>query len=366
MIAPLSRLRQLIKDNKLDAALISSIPNIIYLTNYSGFSKEEREAYILILKDKQYIFTDGRYTEAVKTLIPDFKLIEISGKLSAKDAIKILVKKHSVKEIGFEGYNITHLEHKGLAKALGKISHVDLRSLRIIKTPNKISKIENACKLGDKTFDYILKQIKLGVSEKEIASKIEIFIKENGADISFSPIVAFGKNSAVPHHVPTTYKLQPNSIVLLDFGVKLNNYCSDMTRTIFFGKADAKFKKMYQTVLNAQQKAIDFLTSSFNSPASATKDMKASDIDSIAREHIISSGYKTIPHSLGHGIGLEVHEAPSLSPKSKDILKEGMVFSVEPGIYIPNFGGVRIEDLVVLEKKGPRLLTHSQKALIEL
>lgn len=364
MITPLTKLRKEIAKTPpaggLDAILISSIPNIIYLTNYSGFSKEEREAYLFITKDSQYILTDGRYSEAVKTLIPDFKLIEISSKTSATQTLKKLVKQHKIKKIGFEGHNINHLEHKKLTQTVGKMSHVVLHSLRIIKNPDEISKIEKACKLGDKTFNYILKEIKLGISEKELAIKIEIFIKENLADISFPPIVAFGKNSALPHHVPTTYKLQPNSIVLLDFGVKLNNYCSDMTRTIFFCKAPAEFKKTYNTVLESQKLAIDSISRCH------AEFISTSQIDKVARDYIISKGYPTIPHSLGHGIGLEVHEAPSLSPKSKDILKEGMVFSIEPGIYIPNFGGVRIEDLVVLEKSGPRLLTHSPKTLIEL
>ncbi|MDP2585725.1 MAG: M24 family metallopeptidase, partial [Candidatus Levybacteria bacterium] len=178
--------------------------------------------------------------------------------------------------------------------------------------------------------------------------------------------VGFGKNSAVPHHQATNNKLTNNEIVLLDFGVKLDNYCSDMTRTVFFGKASAEFKKMYETVLKAQSKAIEFLNTKYLIHNTSKQKIIASDIDNIARKHIISSGYKTIPHSLGHGIGLEVHEKPSLSPKSKDILKKGMVFSIEPGIYIPNFGGVRIEDLVVLEKGKLRLLTHSPKNFIEL
>jgi len=149
---------------------------------------------------------------------------------------------------------------------------------------------------------------------------------------------------------------------LLDFGVKYQNYCSDMTRTIFFGKADEKFKKMYRTVLNAQQLTIEQL----NNLTIAKKQIKASYVDNIARKHITDQGFPTIPHSLGHGIGIEVHEQPRLSPKSKDILKEGMVFSIEPGIYIQGYGGVRIEDLVVLEKNASRLLTHSPKHLIEI
>jgi Xaa-Pro aminopeptidase len=364
MINLLSKVREELRKNSLDAALISSISNIIYLTKYSGFcfSKEEREAFLFITKKFQYVLTDGRYSQAVKTLIPNFKLIETSYKLSVTNALKNLAEKHKIKKIGFEGHDITHLEHIKLTKTLGKISHVDLGSLRIIKTSEEISKIKNACKMGDEAFTYILKKIRLAISEKEIAYEIELFIKRQGGDISFPPIVAFGKNPALPHHMSGNDKLRSNQIILLDFGVKLNSYCSDMTRTVFFGSANAELTKMYDTVLESQSRAINYLKSSIINH----KSISAKNVDKIARDHITSKGYPSIPHSLGHGIGLEVHEAPSLSLNSKDTLKEGMVFSIEPGIYIPNFGGIRIEDLVVLTKNGPKLLTHSPKNLIEL
>ncbi len=363
MITPLTELKELLVKNKLDAVLISSISNIIYLTDYSGFSKEEREAYLFITQNQQYTLTDGRYIQAVKTLIPNFKLIEISSTNSAKDILKKLKIKHKIKRLGVEENNLTHKEYKELSACFndlpaGKagLNHFSLNNLRAIKNGKEISAVEKACKLGDKTFAYILKKIKLGVSEKEVANEIEFFIKKHGADISFRPIVAFGKNSAIPHHVSThnSKLLTHNSIVLLDFGVKLNNYCSDMTRTVFFGKPTLEQKRMYQTVLEAQKFAISRCHAEF---------ISASQVDNVARDYIISKGYKTIPHSVGHGIGIDVHEAPHLSPNSKDILKEGMVFSIEPGIYSPNFGGVRIEDLVVLEKNNVRLLTHSPHLL---
>lgn len=357
MITSLSKIKQDLIKNNSDAILISSIPNIIYLTGYSGFSKDEREAYLVITKNEQYILTDGRYSHAAKTLISDFKLIEICSENSLSKILQNLKLKHKIKNLGIEDDNIKVSEHKVLKKYFGDTYHYGgTNNLRIIKNKDEILKIEKSCKLGDKTFDYILRNIKLGITEKELAFKIEFFIKKNGGDISFPPIVAYGANSANPHHLPTAKQLIKNSIILLDFGAKLDNYCSDMSRTIFFGKPTTEQKSIYKTVLCAQQKAIDSLA----------MDIKASEIDKIARDYITSQGYKTIPHSLGHGVGIEVHESPHLSPKSKDMLKEGMVFSVEPGIYIPNLGGVRIEDLVVLTKNGPRLLTHSPKNLIEL
>lgn len=369
----LSHVKNLIVKNNLGAVLVSSISNITYLTGFSNFSKDEREAFLLIVAQPQglthktpgvtgYILTDGRYSEAVRKQVKDFELIEISSELSLEKALKNLAKKYNIKKLGFEGHNISFLEHKKLSKYFNNIYYLSISNLRSVKTPDEISKIDKACALGDKTFKYILKKIKAGVSEKEIAFEIEFFIKKQGTDISFPSIVAFGKNSSVPHHVPTNNHLTNNQIVLLDFGVKLNNYCSDMTRTVFFGKATGEQKKMYETVLEAQQKAIELLNTKYK----IQNTLKASEVDRIARDYIISKGYKTIPHNLGHGIGLEVHESPRLSPLSKDILKENMVFSIEPGIYIPGFGGIRIEDLVVLEKSGPRLLTSSPKRIIEL
>jgi Xaa-Pro aminopeptidase len=223
-----------------------------------------------------------------------------------------------------------------------------------------VSKIEKACKLGDETFNYILKNIKIGETEKQIACKIRKFIKKHNGKISFRPIVAFGKNSANIHNIPTDNKLKRNQIILLDFGVKLEDYCSDMTRTIFSGELTKKQKKIYETVLEAQKKSLETL----NAKYLTHNTIKAFDVDKAAREHIVSKGYRTIPHGVGHGIGKKVHEGFHISPKSRNILKEGMIFSIEPGIYIKNFGGVRIEDLVVLEKSGPRLLTHSPKHII--
>lgn len=230
---------------------------------------------------------------------------------------------------------------------------------------NRIASIENACNLGDKTFDYLLTKIKEGVSEKELAMEIKFFIKKQEANISFPPIVAFGKNSYDPHHKPThnSRLTTHNSIVLLDFGVKLNNYCSDMTRTVFFGKPTSEQKRMYQTVFDAQNKAIRSL---IDKDAPCARSILAKHIDKVARDYITSKGYPTIPHSLGHGIGLKVHEPPKISPKSKDILKTGMVFTIEPGIYIEGFGGVRIEDVLLLESFGPRFLTNSTKEIINI
>ena len=361
----LKNLKKIFTEKKLNALLVTNVSNITYLTGYANFSKDEREAYLLITKNKQYVITDGRYAEAVLIHIPRFELIERTIKNSLKNIFKNLAKKHKIKKIGIEENNVTVNEHAFLKKYFESLKNFSLSNLRSIKEHGEIDAIEKACQLGDKAFEYILKKIKKGVTEKEIAFEIELFIKKLGAELSFPSIVAFGKNSSVPHHQTSDQRLTTNDqIVLLDFGVKLNNYCSDMTRTVFFGKPTSEQRKIYQTVLTAQQKAIEHLGRwRSNDFGSSEVLLKAKDIDKTAHDYIIAKDYPTIPHNLGHGTGLEIHEAPRLSPKSKDILKPGMVFSIEPGIYIPGFGGVRIEDLVVLEPTGPRLLTKSPRDL---
>lgn len=350
--------------NDVDAVLITSTAHIIFLTGYSNFSKDEREAYLLLTKNQKYIFTDARYLEAIRMIgeIGEIKVEEISGRVGMDQHLKKLAQKHQIKSLGIEGYSLTVEELRKFEKVLPDIRQVKLNHIRSIKSADEVSKIESACQLGDKAFEFFIKKIKLGISEKELAFEYEMFIRKNGADISFETIVAFGANSSIPHHQTGDTKLKVGDFVKLDFGVRSKNYCSDMTRTVFYGHASSKQKKIYQTVLDAQKKAAEFLDDKIKSGKKVT----GKEVDKIARDFIIAKGFPSIPHSLGHGIGLEVHEPPILSPKSKDELLEGMVFSIEPGIYIPGYGGVRIEDLYLIEKNGLRQLTNSSNVFIEV
>lgn len=367
-------LKDLLK--KCDVLLISSRGNIIYFTSYSNFSETERECFLLITHSKQYLITDKRYSDALLQIAKDFEVMDTGAlRFITKDA-KDFFEKEKIKTVGFEDYDLTVSEHSKL-KRIASTRPIDLRNPRIIKQEHEIENIKNACIIGDKAFSFIIKQIKVGITEQELAFALENYVKQKGADFSFKPIVAFGKNSSIPHHMTGKNKLKRNQIVLLDFGVKVNNYCSDMTRTVFFGKADEKFKKIHKTVLEAQQKAIHYINNFYSSSEErrnrevssrlrSNNNLLARDIDKIARDYIVKQGYPTIPHSLGHGVGIEVHESPHLSPNSKDKIKKGMVFSVEPGIYIPGFGGIRIEDLVLVTKNGAELISHANREIIEI
>ncbi|OGH06691.1 MAG: hypothetical protein A2W22_02250 [Candidatus Levybacteria bacterium RBG_16_35_11] len=228
-----------------------------------------------------------------------------------------------------------------------------------IRSSREIEDIKKACRISDLAFNFILKKIKIGISEKELAKILSKFLRKKSGGISFRTIVAFGKNSSEVHHKVTNQKLKLSDVIMLDFGAKVNGVCSDITRTVFFGKATDEQKKVYQTVLKAQEKALKYLKSSIMNQELC----RGFDVDKIARDYIQKQGFPNIPHGLGHAIGRSVHQGPRLSPKSKFFLKPGMVFTIEPAIYLRNFG-VRIEDDILIAEKGIETLSKSPKKLL--
>ncbi len=350
--------RELTREDKIDGLLVSNVVNIFYLTGFTSFDPAEREGFLLITKNENYIFTDGRYSEAVIRNIKGFTLLETTTEKPFIENLKEIVSKLKLKKVGFEEHNLSVAEYEAISKTVRlSPSGLLVEKLRQTKEDLEIEKIKHACKLTDDAFEFILTRLKPGATELQIVKELEDMFWKSGATPSFDPIVAFGPNSSLPHHKSGNTKLNKNQAVLMDFGVKLDGYCSDFTRTIFFGKAENKFKDMYYAVKNSQQAAFDYLAK--------TKNPTLEEADKAARDHIVSKGFPSIPHSLGHGIGIEVHEFPRLSPKSKEKAKNNIVFSIEPGIYLPGIGGVRIEDLVLF-KFGPKLLTHSNRDLIEI
>lgn len=360
-----SRIKQLqaeLSNFDIEALLITSPYNIAYLTGIHAFSIEEREARILVTKLDVILFTDARYIQMVKEIAPFVTLIEISSKDPFIGTLARLLDKNVIKNMGFEEENITYKE---IADIEEKVQNTELiptfdiaEGLREVKDNDEVENIRKACELSDRAFDYIVKKIKPGITELEVKRELENFMRSQDGSLSFESIVAFGKNSAIPHHVSNETILNANDIILLDFGAKVDGYCSDMTRTIIVGKADEKFQKMYRATREAQEVSIESLKTHMQEGFESKRPAE------LANSHLKASGFTEIPHGLGHGVGLQVHENPSLSPYSDMKLSPGMIVTVEPGVYIPEFGGVRIEDTILVTTDGIELLTKSDKNLI--
>jgi len=352
--------------NKVDAFLVFkleeiSLSNLRYLTNFSG-----SVGIFLQTKNKEYLLVDDRYTErAKKEKFKRVKVISITKSSFLEEIIKIS-KKEKIKKLGLESflpYELIRRWRKRLRKE--KIKLIVFPSItfqiRKIKSKEEIEILKKAQEISDKIYEEILDYLQPGKqTEKEISFKIkELAIKKYGAeDISFEPIVAFGDGSAIPHYQTENKKIGTNGALLIDFGVKYKGYISDMTRTIWIGKKiDPDFKKVYEIVLTAQNLAIEKCI--FN------EKLKSQEVDKAARDYINSTKFKNLfLHSTGHGIGMDVHELPFLSPFSKDILEGQEVVTIEPGIYIKGKWGVRIEDTIVT-KSGINL-TKSPKDLLIL
>ncbi len=349
-------------DHEIEGLLITSSYNIAYLTGIHAFSIEEREARMIVTKKNTYLFTDARYTQMVKDMAPFVSLIEISTENPfSKTSLEILTNEN-IKQLGFEEENITYKEAADFEEKLTDIDMVPteevVENIRIVKDNDEIEKIRQACALSDRGFRFIQKHLKPGVTELEIKILLENFIRSEGGSTSFESIVAFGKNAAIPHHLSTNEKLQTSDCVLLDFGAKIDGYCSDMTRTVFVGKPDEKFQKMYTATKGAQEVAMDYLRTHMK------KGFEINKAQELANSHLKTKGFPNIPHAIGHGVGLQVHELPYVSPFADEDLVPGMVITNEPGVYIPNLYGVRIEDTVLITQNGVEVLTKSPKELV--
>lgn len=346
-------LREKMKMMDMQGMIVSNPTNIRYLTDIKA------EGILLITRKENIFLTDGRYIEEVNsTLTIDDEIIVYEFKdFNQYDYENFFV---FCENVGFEEDHVTYLKYKEFMHKY-KINNLQetegaIESQRVIKDEQEIENIKRACQITDNCFKYLLQFIKVGQTEKEIALEIEKYFKLHGADgVSFDPIVASGKNSSKPHAVPTNKKIDLGDVITLDFGCKYNGYCSDMTRTIFVGYIPEKVKPIYDLVLKNQLQV--------------EKDLKeGSNIKNVFR--IVENDFKLhgygLIHSLGHGVGLDIHEYPYLSEKNDNSLKEKMVITNEPGIYIPGEFGVRIEDTVLITKTGCINLTKSDKNYIVL
>jgi Xaa-Pro aminopeptidase len=353
MISRLQKLRTEFQSLGIDAFLVTFQPHLRYLSGFSGSS-----GLGLISSRSAYLLTDGRYRSQVKQEVNGWNIrITANGFLKEIQHKKLL---HAGMRVGFDGNNTAVEFYRHLKKMFPKIKFLPkvgvIEKIAAVKDADEIKKIKQAIAITDQTFSAILEIIQPGMTELDVAAEISYQQRKRGAEAdAFEAIVASGERSALPHGRATSKKLQRGELVTLDFGCISQGYHSDLTRTIVLGKPNTEAKKIYHIVLEAQKKAI----------AAAKSNMKTKDLDAVAREYIKQSGYgKYFQHSLGHGIGLQIHESPRISASSKEILESGNVVTIEPGVYIPKFCGVRIEDDIVITNGGCEVLTHSPKHLI--
>lgn len=350
------RVKEVLKKLSLGAVLISNGNNMRYISGFAG-----ETGYVYISEKRHAVITDFRYTIQAELEAKGYEVITI-GNGGYEEAINDVLRTDGITHLGFEAedtiYASYHKLKKGLdVKELVAISN-EITNMRRIKTPKELELIKKAEAIGDQVFTEILSYIKPNMTELQIAAQIEYLLKMNGGQaLSFSAIVASGVNSSMPHAVPSQKKIEMGDFLTMDFGCVYEGYCSDMTRTVVIGKASEKQKEIYNTVLKAQNAALDFLKAGY----------KGKEVDKIARDIIYGAGYEgCFGHGLGHSVGLHIHENPRLSMLEEDIILAGMTETVEPGIYVKGFGGVRIEDLVVVTETGCENYTFSDKKLIEL
>ena len=335
----------------VDTYLIFSEENRFYFTGFhSTFG------CVILSQEEKYFITDPRYASEASKYVRDFNVISTVGGAFYDDIEKIL-KKLDAKKVGFEDASMTVAEYERIKSRFADFEFVpssgDIALKRIVKTADEIEKIAQAEIVTQKALAKTLPLLKYGVSEKDISNEITYQMLAHGAEgLAFENIVAFGVNTANPHHHPSMKKLEKNDMVTFDIGAKVNGYCGDMTRTFCMGTPNETLAKIHRIVYEAQAYALENIKAG----------MSGREAHLLASEYILANGYgREFSHSLGHGIGVEVHEAPYLSPRSDYILEENMVVSVEPCIYLDGIGGVRIEDLVVIKDGGVVNLTNFDK-----
>lgn len=348
-------LRASIRDNNVDGIIVTKQQNWHYLSGFTGSN-----ALLLITSTENLLFTDFRYLEQAANEAPGFKIIKCTALVI--DALVEQVNSMGLKRIAFEDDSISYYEYTVYKERLSGIELVPLHQIvekiRWVKDQAEIEALKKAADITDKAFDYILNKIKPGVKEVEIALELEYFMRKNGAQKpAFDIIAASGFRGALPHGTASEKEIASGEFVVLDFGAVYEGYHADMTRTVVIGKPGSQHQQIYDLVLRAQKKAIDLIRPG----------VKCSTIDLAARDLITVEGYgANFGHSLGHSVGLEIHERPSFSPKDDTVLEPGMVLTVEPGVYLNGWGGVRIEDLILVTSGGCEILSKSPKELILL
>jgi Xaa-Pro aminopeptidase len=355
-VSRLQKLRQSLRQEELDVLVVSQPENRRYLSGFTGST-----GWLLISDSNASLAVDFRYVEQAKKEAPDFEVIHTKGDMA--NWLPKLASDLGFKKIGFEANQFPFASYHQLCKTISNGNgHYQLQlipttglveSLRAIKEPKELEFIIEAVKLADAAFEQAKVIIHPGITEADLAWELEKFLREKGSEsIPFNIIVASGSNSALPHAKPSERPILKGEPVVIDIGARVNGYCSDLSRTLFLGKEDKTFSKIYDIVLSAQLTAL----------ATIRANMSGEQADRLARTIVEQAGYSdAFGHGLGHGIGLEAHESPRLGPNSSDLLTEGMIFTIEPGIYIAGWGGIRIEDTVMMENGKVKSLTKADK-----
>ena len=340
------------------AAVVADPSNMFYLTGgYTG------EGMVFLSRNRRVIVTDFRYTEQAENQAPGYEVQMTEKDRSAFLVIAELAQSEGITCIRTETNYLSVDRFDKLRAALGEeISCVSLEEapqiLRQVKTPTEILAIRKACNITAEAFRAILPKIREGMTEKELQIELDFTMLKLGADTTaFDTIIAAGEHGSLPHAIPGNRAIRQGDMITMDFGAKVGNYCADMTRTVALGKPSEEMRRIYDTVLRAQMMCEDALSAGKN----------CYDIDKLARDYIDARGYAgRFGHGLGHSVGIDIHEEPRLSPSCQEILKAGVVITVEPGVYVPGVGGVRIEDTCLVRENGCEALTDAEKQLIIL
>jgi len=354
----LNKLRKVIKDSEFDAILLSGLENpkaaknLYYVTKYTG-----SYGFAIIGKNYQYFLSDFRYRDQVKKEVPNFTFIEIEGSLL--EALKQVIEKEKIQKLGFDK-KIRYSDYElycELGCKLIPMANV-VENLRVSKTENEIKLMKKACQITDEALTYVLKKIKVGMVERDIEVMLKNKMIELGADSTWERfIVASGVRGAMPHGMASDKVIQDGELVTFDIGCFYKGYSSDMTRTIAMGEVSQDLKNIYQIVYEAQKRGVEAAKAGITGKA----------LDSVCRDYITKAGYgQYFKHGTGHGLGLDVHEMPRVSQTNSLPLQKGACITIEPGIYITNLGGVRIEDDVILTEDGCFILNEFPKELITI
>lgn len=347
----LTKLREQMQKQELDSLLVTNPYNLRFITGFTGTA-----GLALITPNDAWFITDFRYTEQAGEQVKEFKVVQAQKGLL--DEVARIVQEAAVERLAFEQDYMTFATYSQyqdkLSATLEPVSGL-IEQLRMVKAPGEIDVLKAAAKIADDAFEHICTYIKPGMTELQVSNELEFFMRSQGAtSSSFDIIVASGLRSALPHGVASDKKIEQGDLITLDFGALYQGYVSDITRTVAVGEPSDKLKEIYKIVLDSQVLALEKIKPG----------MTGIEADAIARDYIKSKGYgEAFGHSTGHGIGLEVHEGPGLSFRSETVLEPNMAVTVEPGIYLPGIGGVRIEDDILITETGNERLTHSSKEL---